>query len=217
MSESARICVLNYYSACSPEEFCEYFSVFAWEFCIEKWRGFLVNFFWSPSPTKRSTKSPRKIRGKFGANFGAKFGTKIRKIQETLVLQLFWPNELSHHSSKGPVLSLNDLKLCKFVSRSDLVLDAANALDFWPYLVLQACISFCSVSDKSGASLFLPCSHKNAVAHVGRIKNDNGGQIQKKKQGSNICSWQLEFEPDSTPKSTLQNPKYRQNTHTHKT
>ena len=28
------------------------------------------------------------------------------------------------------------------------------------YLALQACISFCSVSDKSGASLFLPCSHK---------------------------------------------------------
>ena len=34
------------------------------------------------------------------------------------------------------------------------------------YLILQACISFCSVSDKSGASMFLPCSRKNAVAHV---------------------------------------------------
>ena len=51
-------------------------------------------------------------------------------------------------------------------SRSDLVLDAANALDFCPYLVLQACISFYSVSDKSGTSMFLPCSHKTAVAHV---------------------------------------------------
>ena len=51
-------------------------------------------------------------------------------------------------------------KLCKSVSRSDLVLDADNALDFVSYLVLQACISFCSVSDKGGASLFLPCSHK---------------------------------------------------------
>ena len=51
-----------------------------------------MNFFWSPSPTKRSTKSPRKIRGKFGAKFGAKFGTKIRKIRETLVLQLSCPN-----------------------------------------------------------------------------------------------------------------------------
>ena len=37
---------------------------------------------------------------------------------------------------------------------------------FLSYLVLQACISVCSVSDKSGASMFLPCSHKNAVAHM---------------------------------------------------
>ena len=64
------------------------FFVFAWEFCIEKWRGFWGNFFWSPSPTKRSAKSPRKIRGKFGAKFGAKLGTKYRKIRETFVLQL---------------------------------------------------------------------------------------------------------------------------------
>ena len=53
-----------------------------------------------------------------------------------------------------------------FRSRSDLVLDADHALDFSSYLVLQACISFCSVSDKSGASLFLPCSHQIAVAHM---------------------------------------------------
>ena len=74
------------------KNFVNIFFVFAWEFCIEKWRGFLVNFFWSPSPTKRSTKTPQKIRGKFGAKFGAKFGTKIRKIREssgeTFVLQL---------------------------------------------------------------------------------------------------------------------------------
>ena len=50
-----------------------------------------------------------------------------------------------------------------FRSRSDLVLEADNALDLLSNLVLQACISFCSVSDKSGASVFLPCSHKNAV------------------------------------------------------
>ena len=74
------------------KNFLNIFFVFAWEFCIEKWRGFLVIILWSPSPTKRSTKSPRKIRGKFGAEFGAKFGTKIRKIQETFVLRLFWPN-----------------------------------------------------------------------------------------------------------------------------
>ena len=47
-------------------------------------------------------------------------------------------------------------------------LDADHALEgfFLSDLVLQACISFCSVSDKSGASLFLPCSHKNVVAHM---------------------------------------------------
>ena len=62
------------------KNFVNIFFVFAWEFCIEKWRGFLVNFFWSPSPTKRSTKSPRTIRGKFGAKFGAKFRTKFEKF-----------------------------------------------------------------------------------------------------------------------------------------
>ena len=34
------------------KNFVNIFVVFAWEFCIEKWRGFLVNFLWSPSPTK---------------------------------------------------------------------------------------------------------------------------------------------------------------------
>ena len=33
-------------------------------------------------------------------------------------------------------------------------------------LALQACISFCSVSDKSVALLRLPCSHKTVVAHI---------------------------------------------------
>ena len=65
------------------KHFVNIFLVFAREFCIENRQGFLVNFFWSPFPTKRSTKTPRKIRGKFGAEFGAKFGTKIRKIRGT--------------------------------------------------------------------------------------------------------------------------------------
>ena len=52
-----------------------------------------MNFFWSPLPTKRSTKNPQKFRGKFGAKFGAKFGTRFRKIRGTFVLRLFWPNE----------------------------------------------------------------------------------------------------------------------------
>ena len=66
------------------KNFVNIFFVFAWEVCIEKWRGFLVNFFWSPSPTKRSATNSGKIREKFGA----KFGTKYRKIRGTFVLQL---------------------------------------------------------------------------------------------------------------------------------
>ena len=86
-----------------------------------------------------------------------------------------------------PVLSPDGLKLCKFVSRSDLVL-----ISFWmltipwtpqepkkpkqmlvvSYLALQACISLCSVSEKSGALLFLPCSHKNVVAHIGNCNRN---------------------------------------------
>ena len=50
-----------------------------------------------------------------------------------------------------PVLSLNGLKLCNFVSSSDLVLDADHVLDLLSDLAFQACISFCSVLDKSGA------------------------------------------------------------------
>ena len=42
---------LDYSNQFSQESCC----VFTWDFCIEKWRGFLVNFFWSPFPTKRST------------------------------------------------------------------------------------------------------------------------------------------------------------------
>ena len=64
------------------KDFVNLFFVFAWEFCIEKWWGFLVTFFRFPFPMKRSTKTPRKIRGKFGAKFGVKFGTKIRKFGE---------------------------------------------------------------------------------------------------------------------------------------
>ena len=47
--------------------------------------GIFGEFFWSPSPTKRSTKTPQTIRGKIGA----KFRMKIRKIRETFVLRLF--------------------------------------------------------------------------------------------------------------------------------
>ena len=70
------------YFACSPEEFCEYFFVFAWEFCIEKWRGFLVIFFWSPFPTKRGTKTPQKIRENSEQISGKNSGQKLEKFGE---------------------------------------------------------------------------------------------------------------------------------------
>ena len=62
------------------------------------------------------------------------------------------------------------LKLCKFVSRSDLVL-----ISFWMLTIpwIFDPISFYGASrfivfqTKNGALLFLPCSHKHAVAHMG--------------------------------------------------
>ena len=75
-------------------------------------------------------------------------------------------NEENLSALSCPFMASNMQLRISFQSRSDLVLDADHALDFLSYLVLQACISFCSVSDKSGASLFLPCSHKNALAHI---------------------------------------------------
>ena len=47
-----------------------------------------MNFFGLRFPTKRSTETPQKIRGKFGAKFGAKSGTKIREHRGTFVLRL---------------------------------------------------------------------------------------------------------------------------------
>ena len=64
----------------SRQFLCEYFfSYFAWEFCIEKRREFLVNFFWSPFPTKPSTKTPQTFRGKFGAKIRGKIRDKNSK------------------------------------------------------------------------------------------------------------------------------------------
>ena len=67
----------------SPENFCGFFLFEStWEFCIEKWQGFLVNLFCSPFPTKRSTKTPQTFRGKFGANPGQNSGRKFEKFGE---------------------------------------------------------------------------------------------------------------------------------------
>ena len=45
--------------------FVDFFFEFAWEFCFEKWRGFLVIFFWSPFHT---TGSNKKLLKNFGEN-----------------------------------------------------------------------------------------------------------------------------------------------------
>ena len=66
----------------SPENVCEYFSVFAREFCIEKWRGFLVNFLWYPFPAKRSTKTPQKFGENPERNSGQNPGQKFEKFGE---------------------------------------------------------------------------------------------------------------------------------------
>ena len=80
------------------KHFVDFFLEFAWEFCIEKWRGIFVKFFLvSVSHKMKHENSLKKIRGKFGAKFGAKFGTKNRKIRETFVLQLFWPKTCVLH------------------------------------------------------------------------------------------------------------------------
>ena len=75
------------------KHFVNIFFVFAWEFCIEKWRVFFGEFFLvSVSHETKHEKSSRN-REKSGAKSGAKFGTKILKIRGTFGLQLFWPNK----------------------------------------------------------------------------------------------------------------------------
>ena len=75
-----------------------------------------------------------------------------------------------------------------FRSRSDLGLDADHLLDcLGTYLVLQACTSFSCVSDKSGAFLFLPCSHKTLLL---------GGQFSVK-----WCGLRLESQSDKPSRS----------------
>ena len=54
-----------------------------------EWRGVLAKFFWSLFPTKQSTQTPQKIRGRFGAKFGQNSGRKFEQIRGTFVLQLF--------------------------------------------------------------------------------------------------------------------------------
>ena len=69
---------VNRYFARSPENFVDFFFELAWVFCIEKWRGFLVNFFWSSVSHETKHENSSKISGKIRS-----------KIRETFVLQLF--------------------------------------------------------------------------------------------------------------------------------
>ena len=95
------------------------FLVFAWEFCIEKWRGFWWIF--SGLHLPRCTKTHQKIRGKLGAKFGAKFGTKIQKIRGTFVLQLFWPKILEFLENGHPCVHLwPRIERCATVARGRL-------------------------------------------------------------------------------------------------
>ena len=71
------------------KHFVNIFFVFAWEFCIEKWRGFFCEFFQVSVSHKTKHEKSSKNSGKFGAKFRAKFGTKILKIRGTFGLQLF--------------------------------------------------------------------------------------------------------------------------------
>ena len=77
-----------------------------------------------------------------------------------------------------PLLASN---LYKFVSCSDLVLisflAADHALDF-SYLALQACISFCRVSDKSGTLLFWGVAKGSSVSWVAKFKGDENSECK---------------------------------------
>ena len=68
-----------------------------------------------------------------------------------------------------PYLVPHGLKLCQLVSRSDLILELTIHQTFWAGSFLSRFTSVHLVLQsfrQSGALLFLPCSHKHAVAHM---------------------------------------------------
>ena len=71
------------------KHFVDFFFKFAWEFCIEKRRGFLVNFFWSPFPTKQRTKTPEKFGENSEQNSGQNSGRKFEKFGD-FSFCIFW-------------------------------------------------------------------------------------------------------------------------------
>ena len=60
--------------------FVDFLFEFTWRFGIEKCRGFWVSSFWSPSPTKRSTKTTQKFGENPDQNSGRQKQKKIREL-----------------------------------------------------------------------------------------------------------------------------------------
>ena len=70
-----------------------FFSCLPGNFALKNGGDFWWFFSGLRFPRIEARKVLEKFGGKFGAKFGAKFGTKIRKIRETFVLRLSWPNK----------------------------------------------------------------------------------------------------------------------------
>ena len=90
-----------HYFACFPEQFCEY--IFRVHLGILHWQmaGIFGEFFRLSVSHETKHEKSSKNSGKIQSKIRVKFGTKIRKIRETFVLQLFWPNLTSHESETG--------------------------------------------------------------------------------------------------------------------
>ena len=73
--------IQNIFTLPAPQKtFVDFFFGFAWGFCIEKCRGFFVNLFWSPFPTKRSTETPQKFGENSEQNSVQNSGRKFEKF-----------------------------------------------------------------------------------------------------------------------------------------
>ena len=64
------------------KKFVNIFCVFAWEFCIEKWRGFLVNFSGLRFPRNEARKIFEKLEENSEQNSGQNSGQNFEKFGE---------------------------------------------------------------------------------------------------------------------------------------
>ena len=80
-----------------------FFSCLPGNFALKNGGDFWWIFSGPRLPQNEAQKILEKFGEKFGAKFGAKFGTKIRKIRETFVLQLSWPNNSQLKLQTWPV------------------------------------------------------------------------------------------------------------------